>query len=113
MISAGASGVVLVLVEKKSRCMIAILLDTKNSRNLMKAMKNALASYLCLTVTMDRGGEFALWPVLEEKMGIDCYFCDPGCPYQKRHVENRFGRLRNFMRSGEHFGGLAQGKLDE
>ena len=92
---------------------IAKKLRTKEQYAGMDAMKNALASYHCLTVTFDRGGEFALWPVLEEEMGIDCYICDPASPNQKGQVENRIGRLRNFIRSGEHFGGLAQSKLGE
>ena len=102
MIGAGHSGAVLVMVERRSRFMIAVLLYSKNSQELMYAMKRALGPYICKSMTMDRGGEFAMWPMLTE-MGVPSYFCDAGNPNEKEEVENRIGQLRKFVRSGESF----------
>jgi len=48
------------------------------------------------SVTFDNGGEFAEHVKLNP-MGIETYFCDPGCPWQKGSIENFNGMARRFL----------------
>ena len=63
------------------------------------------------SVTFDRGGEFTFHDILKHA-GVDTYFCDPGCPHQKGHVENRNGKMRYSMFSGFDFRLLTQAHLN-
>ena len=47
------------------------------------------------TFTSDRGKEFSCWEEVE-KMGIDFYFADPYCSWQRGCNENSNGLLREF-----------------
>ena len=47
------------------------------------------------TFTSDRGKEFSCWEEVE-KMGIDFYFTDPYCSWQRDCIENSNGLLREF-----------------
>ena len=47
------------------------------------------------TFTSDRGKEFSCWKEVEE-MGIDFYFADPYCLWQRGGNENSNGLLREF-----------------
>jgi IS30 family transposase len=49
------------------------------------------------SITFDRGTEFAAYPVLKQRLGIDRYFCQPQAPWHKGGVENLNGRLRRFL----------------
>ncbi len=50
-----------------------------------------------LSITFDRGTEFAYYPLLKQKLGMDSYFCKPQAPWQKGTVENTNGRVRRFL----------------
>ena len=52
------------------------------------------------TLAFDKGSEFALHYRLQEKLGMQTYFCDPRAPWQKGGVENAIGRP-DCRRSGE------------
>ena len=82
----------LVIVERRSRYMFAVVLASKDSKELLKAMMTALQPYDCKTMVMDHGGQFALCPLLQE-MTITSYFCDPGNPNDQGLVENPIGCL--------------------
>ena len=45
-------------------------------------------------VIYDRGGEFALWKMIEEDTKASVYFADPHAPWQRGKNENQNGRLR-------------------
>lgn len=40
------------------------------------------------SITFDRGTEFAAYPVLKQRLGIDSYFCQPQAPWQKGSIAN-------------------------
>ncbi len=48
-------------------------------------------------ITFDRGTEFASYPRLKDKLGVQSYFCNAHAPWQKGTVENTNGRLRRFL----------------
>jgi IS30 family transposase len=50
-----------------------------------------------LTVTFDRGSEFAGYAALDRDLAVKAYFCDPHSPWQKGGIENLNGRVRRFL----------------
>lgn len=48
------------------------------------------------TLTQDNGTEFAHHYLLNRKLDMKTFFCDPHSPWQKGGVENANGRLRRF-----------------
>jgi IS30 family transposase len=47
----------------------------------------SLPAAVRLTITADNGPEFADWHILEQRLGVKVYFCDPYAAYQKGSVE--------------------------
>ena len=72
----------------------------------MRLIQKAADKYKIITVTFDRGGEFAFHHLLKV---VVAYFCDPGCPNQKGLVENRIGKMRYSFESSMDFSDLNQG----
>lgn len=92
--------VLLTLVDRRSRMLYTTHTPTKDAPGIQKAMRSLLCTLpadLRKTLTLDRGGEFALIPELEEELGFTCYFCDPASPRQRATNENTNGLLRQFF----------------
>ena len=60
----------------------------------------ALSGVPALTVTPDRGTEFADWPRVKEATGAEFYFCAAHHPWEKGTVENTNGLLREYFPKG-------------
>ena len=76
----------------------------------MHLIQKVAGKHKIITVTFDRGGEFAFHHLLKF---VVAYFCDPGCPNQKGLVENRIGKIRYSIESGMSFDTITQPNLDE
>lgn len=70
-------------------------------------------SSLLGTITYDRGGEFALWEMIEKVLGVSIYFADPYQPGQRGKNENTNGRLRRVYPKGFDFSTITQRDLDQ
>lgn len=91
------------LRERKSRIMIAIKNDNKESittaNNIIKTFKGN-NKIIFLSCTFDNGGEFAGHQIIAKKLKAKTYFCDPYCSHQKGSVEQGNGVIRvEFPRS--------------
>jgi len=72
----------------------------RNSTGVMTGMiekLKVLPETARLSITFDRGTEFAYYPLLKQQLGMDSYFCKPQAPWQKDSVENTNGRVRRFL----------------
>ena len=90
---------VLVLYERHTRIIIAVLLSGKFAAPIAKVIKEILAPLPPIwrqTVTFDNGTEFARHYYLHA-LGIDTFFCDTYSPWQKGGVENAIGRIRRML----------------
>jgi IS30 family transposase len=88
------------LVERQSRYTILTRNPNRNSTGVMSGMiekLQALPAPARQSITFDRGTEFASYPLLKQKLGMDSYFCKPQAPWQKGTVENTNGRVRRFL----------------
>jgi IS30 family transposase len=93
------------LVERKSRFTFLLANEDERSAAVIGGVADALRGLpenARLTVTFDRGTEFAGYAVLDRDLAVKAYFCDPHSPWQKGAVENLNGRVRRFLpRHGE------------
>jgi len=55
------------------------------------------------SITFDNGTEFARCHRLEKHLGMELYFADPGCPYQRGTNENTNGLIRQYFPKGTNF----------
>src|SRR5690349_21857631 len=88
------------LVERTSRYTFLLANEDKRSAAVVAGIADALRGLpenARLTVTFDRGGEFAAYPELARELDVASYFCDPHSPRQKGGVENLNGRARRSL----------------
>lgn len=88
------------LVERRSRFTFLMRNPSRSSAGVMTGIQRKLGTLphaLRQSITFDRGTEFAAYPVLKQRLGIESYFCQPQAPWQKGSVENLNGRLRRFL----------------
>jgi IS30 family transposase len=88
------------LTERQSRYTILTRNRDRNSTGVMTGMiekLKVLPETARRSITFDRGTEFAYYPLLKQRLGMDSYFCKPQAPWQKGTVENTNGRVRRFL----------------
>jgi IS30 family transposase len=93
-------GVILHVVERRSRFRFALILPGKHAQPLalkLIAAFDALPAVLRDTLTMDNGSEFAAWRLLYDEFHIECYFCHPYAAWQKGTLEALNGVLRRYL----------------
>ncbi len=74
------------LAERKTRYYIAIKTPNRNADTMAKAVIKALSKLpneAVITITCDRGSEFANWRDIERELNCEMYFADPYCAWQK------------------------------
>jgi transposase, IS30 family len=81
----------------KTRLIAGVFLPNKSPKTMLDSIQAVEARLPITTWTLDNGIE----NVYHEQFGIPAYFCTPGSPWQKPHVENNIGLLRRwFMPKG-------------
>lgn len=99
-------GALVTLVERRSRLTELIYVPNLTTRTVTRAIFQRLRKYpphLRLSLTLDRGSEFADDAWLKRALRIDVYFADPGRPYQRGTNENTNGLVRQFFPKGTPF----------
>ncbi len=94
------------LVCRKSRLTIVVKIQSKNADHVHDKLKQRLKELdeeRRHSVTFDNGTEFARCHRLEKHLGIQLYFADPGCPYQRGTNENTNGLIRQYFPKGTDF----------
>ncbi len=103
------------LLERKTRYYQAKLLERIDSEYGVAAQRDMLVQFphqARLTVTMDNGKENYNHHKLTRWLGIQTYFCDPYCSWQKGANENHNGVLRRYIPKKAVLTGLTQEDLD-
>ena len=105
-----------VLVERTSRYVMLIALNTKSTDEVVAAVTAKiidLPAHLVQSLTWDRGKELAGHANFTVATGANVYFCDPASPWQKGLAENTNGLLRQYFPKGEFdFRTITQDDLD-
>ena len=87
----------LTLVDRKSRYLRCVRLEKKTADGVNAAMIEALREQTVLSITPDRGKEFARHAVVAEALGIKIYIPPPYQPWQRGTNENTNGLLREYF----------------
>lgn len=100
------SGGLATLVDRKSRLTIVVKVQSKNADHVHEKIKQRmkeLDEQRRRSITFDNGSEFARCHRLEKHLGMELYFADPGCPYQRGTNENTNGLIRQYFPKGTDF----------
>ncbi|MET3682915.1 IS30 family transposase [Alkalibacillus flavidus] len=88
---------VLTLVERLTKCMIAIKPAGRKASDIETSLNhwlNPLPKHLFKSIIFDYGKEFSNWKAISNQHDIDIYFADPGTPSQRGLNEHSNGLLR-------------------
>ncbi|WP_077706178.1 IS30 family transposase [Virgibacillus dokdonensis] len=88
---------VITLVERLTKCIIAIKPEGRRAANVESSLNDWLAplpKHLFKSIIFDCGKEFSNWKSISNKQDIDIYFADPGTPSQRGLNEHSNGLLR-------------------
>jgi len=94
------------LVDRKSRYTIIVKVTSKHADHVHQKLKQRLKELneeRRRSITFDNGTEFARCHRLEKHLGMELYFADPGCPYQRGTNENTNGLIRQYFPKGTDF----------
>lgn len=100
IVGPGNKGAILTLVERSTSFMMMRKLSKgKNAKALARTVVNMLLPYkgLVLTITTDNGSEFADFKYIEKWIGTKVFFTHPYCSWEKGHIENTNGLVRQYI----------------
>ena len=115
LLMGGASSQIATLVERHSRYVMLVKLDSKDSRALTKALANKilqLPAELRRSLTWDRGTEMTAHKDFTVATDVQVYFCDPRSPWQRGSNENTNGLLRQYFPKGADLSAVTQAQLN-
>ena len=99
VVGKGHQGVLVTLVERKSRYTLAQQLDSRHSAGVTQAVIALLRPYnsLCETITFDNGKEFAEHAFIASSLDAQVYFAHPYHSWERGLNENTNGLLRQYF----------------
>jgi IS30 family transposase len=101
MLGSNRSTAVLAVVERKCRFLKLEKLKKKTAKNTEEATLRALEGHKCLSITNDRGTEFADHKRVSKRLGVKIYFCHPYSSSERGTCENRIGVIRQYLPKGK------------
>lgn len=115
IIGANQKGAIVTLNERKNDLLRAVLVPSKNSKDVAKAILQALddiPEHLLKTITFDNGPEFAAHQLVSAQRNVDTYFADPYSPWQRARNENMNGLIREYFPKKMSFENLSQQEVE-
>jgi len=106
------TGVVLTLVDRRSRFLAASKLAYKDSGEIAASMIKIMSQIPCHTITLDNGKEFAKHEKISQELCVPIYFAHPHSPWERGTNENTNKLLRQFLPKGSSFRTLTDDKLN-
>jgi transposase, IS30 family len=115
LLMGGNSSQIATLVERHSRFVMLIKLDSKDTHSVTQALARKirqLPAQLRRSLTWDRGTEMSAHKDFTVSTDVQVYFCDPRSPWQRGSNENTNGLLRQYFPKGEDLSGVSQAELN-
>ena len=114
VIGCGHQGVLVTLVERKSRYTLAAPLPRRTSALVGQAMIDLLRPHKerCKTITLDNGKEFADHEFIAKCLQAKVYFAHPYCSWERGLNENHNGLLRQYFPKDMSLAGVQQSQVD-
>ena len=102
MVSARSTAALLTVVDRKSRFLRLQRVANRKAETVTGALYGALRPFpgRVMSVTMDRGSEFADYDALEIALSAKAYFADPYSAWQRGSNENCNGLVRQYVPKG-------------
>jgi transposase, IS30 family len=103
VVGARQSGAVVTLVERKSGYLLSAKSCDRKARRVADKIQSRLGrlpARLRRTATFDNGKEFAEHERLSKRLGMNVYFAQPYCSWQRGTNEHTNGLLRQFLPKG-------------
>jgi IS30 family transposase len=99
------SSAILTMVDRRSRYTRIRHVSKLDTDHMAEATVEILAPYrhFTKTLTNDNGIEFQRDTLLQSKIDIPIYFCDPASPWQRGTVENTNGLIRQYLPKRQNF----------
>jgi len=116
LLMGGAHSQIATLVERHSRYVMLVKIDSKDTVTVTKALKSKirqLPTELRRSLTWDRGSEMAAHKDFTIATDMQVYFCDPRSPWQRGSNENTNGLLRQYFPKGHDLSQISQAKLNQ
>lgn len=115
LLMGGASSQIATLVERHSRYVMLVKVDSKDTVTVTKALAakiRHLPAELRRSLTWDRGSEMAAHKDFTVATDVKVYFCDPHSPWQRGSNENTNGLLRQYFPKGKDLSHVTQKELN-
>jgi IS30 family transposase len=115
LLMGGASSQIATLVERHSRYVMLVKVDSKDTATVTKALAKKIRQLpveLRRSLTWDRGSEMAAHKEFTIATDLQVYFCDPHSPWQRGSNENTNGLLRQYFPKGKDLSGVTQAELN-
>ena len=115
LISGSNNTHVATLVERRSRFVLLVKVDGKDTTTVVDALSRrvrTLPAQLRATLTWDRGKELAEHKRFTIATDVKVYFCDPRSPWQRGTNENTNGLLRQYLPKGSDLSRISQAELN-
>lgn len=115
LLMGGASSQIATLVERHSRYVMLVKVDSKDTVTVTKALAKKvrqLPAELRRSLTWDRGSEMAAHKDFTVATDVQVYFCDPHSPWQRGSNENTNGLLRQYFPKGQDVSHVTQAELN-
>ena len=115
LLMGGASSQIATLVERHSRYVMLVKVDSKDTATVTKALAKTirkLPAELRRSLTWDRGSEMAAHKEFTVATDVQVYFCDPRSPWQRGSNENTNGLLRQYFPKGRDLSNVTQAELN-
>lgn len=115
LLMGGSSSQIATLVERHSRYVMLVKIDSKDTMTVTKALAKhirRLPVELRRSVTWDRGSEMAGHKEFTIATDVQVYICDPRSPWQRGSNENTNGLLRQYFPKGKDLSGISQAELN-
>ena len=103
LISGSNNSHIATLVERKSRFVMLLKVNGKDTHSVVTALKRRVRKLpleLRKSLTWDRGTEMAHHKEFSIATDVEVYFCDPQSPWQRGSNENTNGLLRQYFPKG-------------
>lgn len=96
-------GLIVTLVDRKSRFLCSALLSSRDSEETRQAIKKLLSGLPVNSISLDNGSEFAKFNEISSDLNTPVFFAEPHKPWQRGTNENTNDILRFFFPKGFDF----------
>jgi IS30 family transposase len=116
MIFSNQPFVLAVCVERSTRFVVITLLENKKAEEMERALHRLIeevSQVKVLSITFDNGSENVCHTIIKHDYpGIETFFCDPYCSWQKGSVENTNALIRQYFPRSFDLSSITQYEVD-